>query len=58
MDQLQVHNIVLSNKVISQVSFPLGLDKTNTKIIVNIQLFEKSIKLKIQIKLELILSLI
>ena len=37
--KLQVHNIVLSNKVISQVSFPRGLDKTSTKIIVNLQLF-------------------
>ena len=44
--KLQVHNIVSSNKVISQVSFLRGLDKTSTKIIVNLQLFEKSIKLK------------
>ena len=43
--KLQVHNIVSSNKVISQVSFPRGLDKTSTKIIVNLQLFGKSIKL-------------
>ena len=43
--KLQVHNIVSSNKVISQVSFSRGLDKINTKIIVNLQLFEKSIKL-------------
>ena len=34
--KLQVHNIISSNKVISQVSFPRGLDKTNTKIIVNL----------------------
>ena len=33
---LQVHNIVSSNKVISKVSFPRGLDKTSTKIIVNL----------------------
>ena len=38
---LQVHNIVSSNKVISQVSFLQGLDKTSTKIIINPQLFEK-----------------
>ena len=37
--KLQVHNIVSSNKVINKVSFPRGLDKTNTKIIVNLQLF-------------------
>ena len=34
--KLQVHNIVSSNKVISKVSFPQGLDKTSTKIIVNL----------------------
>ena len=34
--KLQVHNIVSSNKVISQVSFPRGLDKTSTKIIINL----------------------
>ena len=43
--KLQVYNIASSNKVISQVSFTRGLDKTSTKIIVNLQLFEKSIKL-------------
>ena len=45
--KLQVHNIVSSNKVISKVSFPRGLDKTSTKIIVNLQLFRKSIKVEI-----------
>ena len=44
--KLQVHNIISSNKVISQVSFPRGLDKTSTKIIINLQLFGKSIKLE------------
>ena len=44
--KLQVHNIVSSNKVINKVSFPRGLDKTSTKIIVNLQLFRKSIKLE------------
>ena len=34
--KLQVHNIVSSNKVISKVSFPRGLDKISTKIIVNL----------------------
>ena len=34
--KLQVHNIVSSNKVISKVSFPRGLDKTSIKIIVNL----------------------
>ena len=37
--KLQVHNIVSNNKVISQVFFPRRLDKTNTKIIINLQLF-------------------
>ena len=46
MTKLQVYNIVSSNKVISQVSFSRGLDKTSTKIIVNLQLFGKSIKLE------------
>ena len=55
--KLQVHNIVSSNKVISKVSFPRGLDKTNTKIIVNLQLFGQSINLRNLIKLELTLSL-
>ena len=41
--KLQVHNIVSSNKVISKVSFPRGLDKTSTKIIVNLQLFEQAL---------------
>ena len=36
VSKLQVHNIVSSNKVISKVSFPRGLDKTSTKIIVNL----------------------
>ena len=44
--KLQVHNIVSSNKVISKVSFSRGQDKTSTKIIVNLQLFRKSIKLE------------
>ena len=44
--KLQVHNIVPSNKVISKVSFPRGLDKTNTKIIVNLQLFGQTINLE------------
>ena len=39
--KLQMHNIVSNDKVISQVSFLRGLDKTSTKIIVNLQLFEK-----------------
>ena len=30
--KLQVHNIVSSNKVISKVSFPRGLDKTSIKL--------------------------
>ena len=55
--KLQVHNIVSSNKVISKVSFPRGLDKTNTKIIVNLQLFGQTINLRNLIKLELTLSL-
>ena len=46
VSKLQVHNIVSSNKVISKVSFPRGLDKTSTKIIVNLQLFRKSIKVE------------
>ena len=44
--KLQMHNIVSSNKVINQVLFTRELDKTSTKIIVNIQLFGKSIKLE------------
>ena len=44
--KLQVHNIVSSNKVISQVLFSWELDKTSTKIIVNLQLFGKPIKLE------------
>ena len=44
--KLQVHNIISSNKVMSKVSFPRGLDKTTTKIIVNLQLFGKSIKVE------------
>ena len=44
--KLQVHNIVSSNKVINQVSFSRELDKTNTKIIVNLQLFKKLIKIE------------
>ena len=55
--KLQVHNIVPSNKVISKVSFSRGLNKTNTKIIVNLQLFEQTINLRNLIKLELTLSL-
>ena len=35
--KLQVHNIVSSNKMMSKVSFPRGLEKTSTKIIVNLQ---------------------
>ena len=57
VSKLQVHNIVSSNKVISKVSFPRGLDKTNTKIIVNLQLFGQSINLRNLIKLTLTLSL-
>ena len=44
--KLQVHNIVSSNKVISKVLFPRRLNKTSIKIIVNLQLFGKSIKLE------------
>ena len=55
--KLQVHNIVSSNKVISKVSFPWGLDKTSTKIIINLQLFGQSINLRNLIKLELTQSL-
>ena len=44
--KLQLHNIVSSNKMISQVSFSRGLDKTNTKIIINLQLFGQSINLR------------
>ena len=44
--KLQMHNIVSSNKMISQILFPRELNKTNIKIIVNLQLFGKSIKIE------------
>ena len=43
--KLQVHNIVSSNKVVSKVSSPRGLDKTSTKIIINLKLLKQRIKI-------------